>query len=98
MRQWLQQLLPRALDLALARPRAVPTTRMGLLDSVLSHLAPGCSSARHFASCLARGLLANTAPQARTELLGELCRWGWARVEATCICLLHMQLLLEHLV
>jgi hypothetical protein len=74
MKGWVQQYLPRALDLALARPRALPTTRQGLLAGVLAHLAPGCSSARHFATCLARGLLANTATEARAELLGELCR------------------------
>ncbi|KAG1663699.1 hypothetical protein FOA52_013267 [Chlamydomonas sp. UWO 241] len=74
MKTWCKDYLHKALEWALKAPRAVETTKVGLLDAALSHLAMGCGSRHDFACALARGLGANMRPETRNDFLSDLSR------------------------
>jgi hypothetical protein len=64
----------RAHDLALSQPVVVPSTKFGLLENVLSHLATGMSTKRDLAVGLARGLAYALSPEHRKEFVDQLVR------------------------
>jgi hypothetical protein len=64
----------RAHDLALSQPVVVPSTKFGLLENVLSHLASGMSAKRDLAVGMARGLAYTLSPEHRKEYLDQLVR------------------------
>lgn len=74
METWCKEYLHRALDWALKAPRAVETTKVGLLDAALSHLAMGAGTKHEFAVALARGLGANMTPETRADFLSDLSK------------------------
>ncbi|GFH23298.1 uncharacterized protein HaLaN_20892 [Haematococcus lacustris] len=71
---WLKDLFKKPFTWALAHPSMVDTTKVGTLDSALSHLALGVGSKHDFVCCLARGLSANMSPETRTDFLSDLAR------------------------
>lgn len=71
---WFAQLFPRAYDLTLAQPVVVPSTKFGLLENVLSHLAAGVASKRDLVVGLARGLGYTLAPSHRADFVAQLLR------------------------
>lgn len=71
---WFSQLFPRAYDLLAAQPSAVPSTRFGLLDNVLSQLSLGISSKRDIFLGLARGLGFTLSPEHRQLFVSQLMR------------------------
>lgn len=64
----------RAHDLALLQPVVVPSTKFGLLENVLSHLAAGIDSKRQLAVGLARGLAYTMGPEHRKDFIDQLLR------------------------
>lgn len=75
LQQWFDQLFPQAFDWVADSGWQVPTTRHGLLCSLLSQLAAGVSSRRGFAVALVRGLGAGLPPNTRQDFAEAVSRW-----------------------
>lgn len=72
--KWFDQLFPTAYDLLALQPAIVPSTRFGLLESVLSQLSAGISSRKDVMLGLARGLGFTLEPTQRQQYVSQLFR------------------------
>ena len=71
---WFDDYLGKALSWCTSHPRAVETTRLGILNSALSHCALGPGSKLDFAAALARGMSCNMSDQTKADFLTDLSR------------------------
>ncbi|GFR50179.1 hypothetical protein Agub_g12346, partial [Astrephomene gubernaculifera] len=74
MASWFNDYFGKAFQWALSHPRAVETTKGGILDSALSHLKLGPGSKLEYMAGLCRGLGSNMNPDVRNQFYTDMAR------------------------
>lgn len=76
MASWFRDYFDKAFQWALSHPRAVETTKGGVLDSALSHLRLGPGSKVEFMAGLCRGIGSNMNTEVRNQFYNDMARWA----------------------
>nr|ADI46856.1 DHC1bf [Volvox carteri f. nagariensis] len=74
MMSWFNSYFDKAFQWAISHPRAVETTKGGILDSALSHLKLGPSNKAEFLAGLCRGLGSNMNVEVRAQFYTDMSR------------------------